>query len=144
MKKAIAIALGLCVALGLPALAADDDLEVVKRATQAAPQVEATPAAKAAPASTAAQAARGEKPTWFKVEVYDKASGKRRVSVNLPLAVVEIFGDEVPVHWSCGDKSAAKEPHCGLKLKEVLAQLQKGQPLVEIEKETERIRVWVE
>jgi hypothetical protein len=143
MKKGIAIALGVCAALGLPAFAADDDLEVVKRATQAAPQVEATPAAKATPA---AHPARGEKPTWFKVEVFDKASGKRRVSVNLPLAVVEIFGDEVPVNWSgsCGDKAAAKEPHCGLKLKEVLAQLQKGQPLVEVEKDTERIRVWVE
>ncbi len=144
MKKRIAIALGVCAALGLTAFAADDDLEVVKRATQAAPQVEATPLAKAPSAANPANATRGEKPTWFKVEVFDKASGKRRVSVNLPLAVVEIFGDEVPVHWSCGDKAAAKEPHCGLKLKEVLAQLQKGQPLVEVEKDTERIRVWVE
>lgn len=132
-----AITVALAASLAAAAHAADDDLEVVKRATQAPPQVEA------APTPATARAKSAERPTWFKVEVVDKLSGKRRVSVNLPIALVEAFGDDVPVRWGCGDKAATRD-HCGLKLKETLALLQKGQPLVEIEQETERIKVWVE
>lgn len=140
MGKTAWITVALAASLAAAAFAADDDLEVVKRATQAQPQVEATPP-QAKAEKTAARPT--ERPTWFKVEVVDKSSGKRRVSVNLPIALVEAFGDDVPVRWGCGEKAAPKD-HCGLKLKETLALLQKGQPLVEIEHETERIKVWVE
>lgn len=139
MGKTAWITLALAASLAGAAFAADDDLEVVKRATQAPPQVEAAPA----PPTARAKEKPAERPTWFKVEVVDKLSGKRRVSVNLPIALVEAFGDDVPVRWGCGEKAAPKD-HCGLKLKETLALLQKGQPLVEIEQETERIKVWVE
>lgn len=142
MGKTAWITLALAASLAGAAFAADDDLEVVKRATQAPPQVEAAPTPPSAKADKTA-ARPTDKPTWFKVEVVDKLSGKRRVSVNLPIALVEAFGDDVPVRWGCGEKAAPKD-HCGLKLKETLALLQKGQPLVEIEQETERIRVWVE
>lgn len=143
MGKTAWITVALAASLAGVAFAADDDLEVVKRATQASPQVEAAPAPPAAKVGKARPAERAERPTWFKVEVVDKLSGKRRVSVNLPIALVEAFGDDVPVRWGCGEKAAPKD-HCGLKLKETLALLQKGQPLVEIEQETERIKVWVE
>jgi len=72
-------------AAGQQAKPAQDDLSVVKRAvasdtTTSAP---ARPQAEAQPAPRTA--ARGHEPQWFKVRVVDKASGKKKVTVNMPL-----------------------------------------------------------
>ena len=85
----------------------DDDLALVKKAVAqqtvaqnqparpaVRPPVEARPAPRAA--------VRDREPQWFKVRVVDKATGKRKVTVNLPLSVVKALGDDMPVNWPCG------------------------------------------
>ena len=121
---------------------AQDDLSVVKRAVAsnstasapAGPQAEAQPTPRAA--------ARGHEPQWFKVRVVDKASGKKKVTVNMPLALVKALGDDLPVDWPCGE--ATREVRSSLKISEVLAALEAGQDLVQVDDDESEVRVWVE
>jgi hypothetical protein len=118
-----------------------DDLSVVKRAvasdaTASAParlQAEEQPAPRAA--------ARGHEPQWFKVRIVDKATGKKKVTVNMPLALVKALGDDMPVDWPCGDHTRVRS---SLKVSEVLAALEAGQDLVQVDDEESEVRVWVE
>lgn len=93
----------------------EDDLALVKRAVASnqdmnqavspapRPQAEAKPAPRAA--------VRDHDPQWFKVRVIDKATGKRKVTVNLPLSVVKVLGDDMPIDWPCGDRGGARPIH---------------------------------
>jgi hypothetical protein len=166
MTAAIAVAMA---GLGGLALAgtlgpADDDLTVIKKAvarpaakatvtaqattapaqpTAAAPLTETRQAATPAAASTPRPLARsGREPQWFKVRVVDKASGRKKVTINLPLSLVRAIGDE-PIDWGCRD-GADRERCRTVKLSDVLQSLDTGQELVEIEDEEATVRVWVE
>ena len=166
MTAAIAIAM---VGLGGLALAgtlgpADDDLTVVKKAvarpaakptataqatmpaqstTPAAPLAETRQAATATASSAPRPLARsGREPQWFKVRVVDKTSGRKKVTINLPLSLVRAIGDE-NIDWGCRDR--ADREHCHtVKFSDVLRSLETGQELVEIEDEEATVRVWVE
>jgi hypothetical protein len=120
----------------------EDDLAVVKRAvaqnqTVSAP---ARPQAEVRPAPRTAN--RDRDPQWFKVRVVDKATGKRKVTVNLPLAVVKALGDEMPVDWPCGGLDS--RVRSSIRLSEVLKALEAGQDLVQVDDDDSEVRVWVE
>jgi hypothetical protein len=120
---------------------AQDDLSVVRRAvaTDATASTPVRPQADAQPAPRAA--ARGHEPQWFKVRIVDKASGKKKVTVNMPLALVKALGDDLPVDWPCGEHARVRS---SLKVSEVLAALEAGQDLVQVDDEESEVRVWVE
>ena len=143
------------------AAGADDDLAVVKRAV----------ARQEATATTPAQAVGAEDPItrvdgkddarerrtdarprmggsgrdlrWFKVRITEKGSKKSRVNVNLPIALVLALGDDFPIDigrhggWRGGSEKT-------IRLGEVLATLEAGQSLVEIDDDDATVRVWVE
>ena len=143
----------------------EDDLAVVKRAV-ARPQV----ARQEAPANTPPAATTDEPITrvdekddawerrndarprtggpgrdlrWFKVRITEKGAKRARVSVNLPIALVRALGDDFPIDighhagWRGGREKAVR-------LGEVLATLEAGQSLVEIDDEDATVRIWVE
>jgi hypothetical protein len=129
----------------------EDDLALVKRAvaeTPAAQRVVAQnavspavrPQAETRPAPRAA--VRDHEPQWFKVRVVDKATGKRKVTVNLPLSVVRALGDDMPIDWPCGGRDA--RIHSTIKLSEMLSALEAGQDLVQVDDDDSEVRVWVE
>jgi hypothetical protein len=139
---------------------AEDDLAIVKKAvaspapargqaTAMAARARPTAAVQGATASQGAPArvpeARplprtGREPKWFKVRVVDRASGRKKVTVNLPLTLVRALGDDT-VEWGCGDRQAGCRT---IRLSEVLRSLEAGQELVEIEDEDASVKVWVE
>jgi hypothetical protein len=137
----------------------EDDLAVVKRAV----------ARQEAPASTPPAAAAEEPITrvdekddwerrsetrprtggpgrdlrWFKVRITEKGAKRARVNVNLPIALVRALGDDFPIDigghggWRGGREKA-------IRLGEILATLEAGQSLVEIDDDHATVRVWVE
>ena len=116
----------------------EDDLALVKRAVA---QNAAPTAQRPAEAPSAARAqSRSDEPRWFKVRVVDKATGKRKVTVNMPLSLVKALGDDMPVDWPCGEGRI----HSTLRMSEVLAALESGQDLVQVDDEDSEVRVWVE
>ena len=120
-------------ALAAPADAAssaDEDLAIVKKATSSN-GVQAVPA-EAPPRS------KGDEPQWFRVRIVEKGKKKATVKVNLPLALVHAFGDDVPLP-GCG-----KDRGRHLTVGEVLKALDTGESLVEIQDEDATVRVWVE
>jgi hypothetical protein len=124
----------------------EDDLAIVKRAV-AQSAAQATPATRAQGEEPRREAARplrtsGKEPTWLKVRVTEKGTNRKKVTVNLPLALVRAVGDDWPrIDFACGDDRHAR---CGIKVSEVLAALESGQDLVEIDDEETFVRVWVE
>lgn len=131
---------------GTAVAATDDDLAVVKKAVA---QVSPSPALAEAPAKAAAPAHKsGKEPQWLRVRVFekdDKGETRKRVSVNLPLSLVRAL-DEMPIDLCRHRKDERREParRCELKLGDVLAALDAGQELVEVEGENETVKVWVE
>jgi hypothetical protein len=129
-----------------PGNLAEDDLAVVKRAVaQSAPAVPEQPAARAEreePRNPAARPARtaGKEPTWLKVRVTDKGTGRKKVTVNVPLALVRALDDGFPIDFGCG----REHRRCSIRIGEVLDALEAGQDLVEVDDENELVRVWVE
>jgi hypothetical protein len=133
----------------------EDDLAVVKRAVaqSAAPESPAPPvtaAPQAAPSAAeprkpAAPAARTEKPRWLRIRVVDKQEKKGKVSVNVPLALVQALGDDVPIDLHCNlHRDGSASDRCRIKLSEVLATLQSGQNIVEVDDEEGSVRIWVD
>ena len=128
----------LVLALALAALAApvaagssaDEDLAVVKKATSSAHGQVAR--AEAPPRS------RGDEPEWLRVRIVEKGKKKATVKVNLPLALVYAFGDDVPL------PGCRKDSGRHLTVGEVLKALDSGESLVEIRDEDATVRVWVE
>lgn len=152
MRRMVLLVAGAALAMAGPVLAAaDDDLAVVKKAVAVA-----QPGQGAAQAETPAEAApvrRGDKPEpqWLRVRVLEKdAKGdtRKRVSVNLPLSLVRAM-DDFPIdlcrhHYRWKDESRKDERRCELKVADVLAALEAGQELVEVEGEDATVKVWVE
>jgi hypothetical protein len=126
----------------------DDDLAVVKRATKQDGPVgmkieKAERDEKDRPAFR-----RGGKPQWLRVRVLEK-QGRRKVSVNLPLALVRAMGDDFDLGWLCerhGRRHWDDGDHrCpSIKLADVLAALDSGEDLVLVDEEDASVRVWVE
>jgi hypothetical protein len=114
--------------------AADDDLAVVRKAVSA----------QGAPAATtkaeAPKPARAAKPRWLRVRVTERGADKARVSVNLPIGLVEALGDE-PLDLCHHRSHAAK---CRFTLRELLASFEAGQRLVDVQSEDGEVKVWVE
>ena len=117
----------------------DDDLALVKRAVAQNAAPAARPPAEEPSAERAVS--RSAEPRWFKVRVVDKVTGKKKVTVNMPLSLVRALGDEMPVDWPCGE---GRRIHSTLKMSEVLAALESGQDLVQVDDEDSEVRVWVE
>ena len=144
------VAVGAVVAAG-SGIAPEDDLAVVKRAVSAQSAVAAPPDTPggtrvegAEPSREAARPRRtsGKEPTWLKVRITEKGTSRKKVTVNLPLALVRAVGDDWPrIDFDCGDNRHAR---CGIKISEILATLEAGQELVEIDDEDQLVRVWVE
>jgi hypothetical protein len=80
---------------------------------------------------------------WFKVRVTEKGAKKARVNINVPIALVRALGDDFPIdigrhgHWHGGHDRTI---HLG----EVLATLEAGQSLVEVDDDEATVRIWVE
>jgi hypothetical protein len=131
-------------ALAAPAAAdrAEDDLQLVKKAVGSSQVAQARPPAEEPLPSRAEAAPRARKsgPTWFRVRIVEKGNKRAKVSVNLPLGIVRLLGDEWPIteRWRCRHGR-----HCPT-LGEVLRALDSGQSLVEIEDDEAIVRVWVE
>jgi len=145
MTSVLAAAAVLVGVLGVPG--AEDDLTVVRRAV-AAKVVSAAPAAQAppeVPPKAAAPARKAEKagPKWLRVRVVEKGSKKARVSVNVPLALVRALGDDCPLSW-CGWRPGKHGEAENPRLSDVLAALESGQALVEIDDEDATVRIWVD
>jgi len=134
----------------IAATVAEDDLAVVKRAVQEPGERTDDAAAvdrrDAAPRS--ALSARDLR--WFKVRITEKGAKKARVNVNLPIALVRALGDDFPIdigrhvrgdEWS--DRSR-RDRRDVIRLGDVLATLEAGQSLVEIDDDDATVRVWVE
>lgn len=122
--------LALALAGGTPG-SADEDLAVVKKAVGAS-EVPEKPAPRAERRS-------GKEPQWLRVRVVEK--GGKKVSINLPLAIVRALGDDAPITLPCG--RFGKE-RVRLTLGEVLKALDAGQDLVQVDDVDATVRVWVE
>ena len=81
----------------------------VEAAAQAAPAVpEARPLPRA-----------GREPQWFKVRIVERATGRKKVTINLPLSLVRALGDDT-IDWGCRDDGDRR--HCNtVRLSEVFA-----------------------
>jgi hypothetical protein len=117
----------------------EDDLRVVKKAVSVksapAQAVESQEQEKDAPR---VRARKGKEPQWLRVRVVEKAG--KKVSVNLPLALVRAIGDDMPIGPHC-----RREGKCAtLTIGDVLRALDSGQDLVQVEDEDAQVRVWVE
>ena len=138
------IAAGVAVASG-PADPQDDDLAVVKRAVTAR-NAQAEAPVRPAPSVEEEQArpsrpARGKEPTWLKVRVTEKRTSRKKITVNVPLALVRALdGAWPPIDFDCG----GRRTRCEVNVGEVLAALEAGQDLVEIDDEDSLVKVWVE
>jgi hypothetical protein len=133
----VVVGVGAALILG-GAVAADDDLAVVNRATTG----EAHAAAEGEKAGPTPSRSPGTPPQWLKVRIVEKSGKKSRVSVNVPLALVHALGDECPIDWhmKAGRPGEARK----IRLSEVLKALQSGQDIVQIEDEEATVKVWVE
>lgn len=101
-----------------------------------------TPAAPAAAPEARPLPRPGREPRWFKVRVFEKGTGRNKVTINLPLSLVRALGDDT-IDWGCrggGDRERCRT----IRLSEVLRGLEAGQELVEIEDEEAMVKVWVE
>jgi len=141
------------------AASGEDDLAIVKKAVASpAPRsrvirIAATPAPQAAPAAppvAAAPAAEatsrvraGREPQWFKVRVVERGTGRKKVTINLPLSLVRALGDDT-IDWGCRSVDGDRDRCHTVRLSEVLRSLETGQELVEIEDDEATVKVWVE
>ena len=149
MRRMLAFSiLGAAIALPAAADRGEDDLQVVRKAVAsssvpAAAQEKPRPPAEEEPMPP--QARRPLKSSdlkWLHVRVAPKAGGKSgRVSVNVPLGLVRMFGDDWPIPTGPGCR---RHDRCHLTLGEILRALDSGQTLVDIEDDEATVKVWVE
>jgi hypothetical protein len=139
------------------AASGEDDLAIVKKAVaspapsrarasraaaapaQAAPAVAATASAPETPP----RVRTGREPQWFKVRVVDRGTGRKKVTINLPLSLVRALGDD-SIDWGCRSGDGDRGKCHTVRLSEVLRSLETGQELVEIEDDEATVKVWVE
>ena len=110
-----------------------------RRPGQAAPAVAATASAPEAPP----RVRTGREPQWFKVRVVDRVTGRKKVTINLPLSLVRALGDDT-IDWGCRSGDGDRDKCHTVRLSEVLRSLEAGQELVEIEDDEATVKVWVE
>ncbi len=126
---------------------AEDDLALVKKAVAArstastvAPDegagVKGDPQAQEATRPTSR---KGKEPQWLRVRVAEKRG--KKVSINLPLAIVRALGEDWPIELHC--RRPGKE-RTRITLGEVLRALDSGQDLVQVDDEEGTARIWVE
>ncbi|MGB9835552.1 MAG: hypothetical protein ACPLRX_02290 [Candidatus Saccharicenans sp.] len=128
MKKAIWLALLTLFALMWLAGAGypvdRDDYQVIKKAVQDSPKAEV----------------KGEV-KWFKMLVVDNKTGKEKVKITIPIALVEIFA-------RCAEDKEVKikSMETKLNMEELLAELKKAGPLsiIEVYEDDETVKVWLE
>jgi Mrp family chromosome partitioning ATPase len=118
---------------------AEDDLAVVRRAVAEPPTRAPRPESVRAPEPPKAQ--KGE-PQWLRVRIKEK-NGKSTVSVNLPLALARALGEDLPLDLTCR-KGNEGEGRAKVRLGDVLASLDSGQDIVQVDGEDGSVRVWVE
>jgi hypothetical protein len=148
---AVTVALALAVAAGAGLEASgEDDLAIVKKAVASPAPARARAesravVAQAAPAAAEARTAvrTSREPQWFKVRVVDRGTGRKRVTINLPLSLVRALGDDT-IDWGCRSGEGDRENCRSVRLSEVLRSLEAGQELVEIEDDEATVKVWVE
>jgi len=135
----------------------EDDLAIVKKAVASpAPSRARASRAAAAPAQAAPAVAAtasvpetpprvrtGREPQWFKVRVVDRGTGRKKVTINLPLSLVRALGDD-SIDWGCPSGDGDRGKCHTVRLSEVLRSLETGQELVEIEDDEATVKVWVE
>ncbi len=153
MRRMLAYSiLGAAIAVPAAADRADDDLQAVRKAvgkTVASSSVETQAKDKSRPpAEEEPQPPQTRRPLkssdlkWLHVRVAPKAGGKSgRVSVNVPLGLVRMFGDDWPIPTG---PSCRQHDRCHLTLGDVLRALDSGQTLVDIEDDEATVKVWVE
>jgi hypothetical protein len=128
MKKVI---LGPALLLGVLLLTASlsfpgdsDDYKVIKKAVQDNPKAEPSKEVK-----------------WFKLLVVDTTTGKEKVKITMPFALVEIFA-------RCADNKRVKmgDSSTSLNIEELVAELKKAGPLsiIEVYEENEKVKIWLE
>ena len=149
MRRMLAFSiLGAAIAVPAAADRGDDDLQVVRKAVAsssvpASAQEKSKPPAEEKPMPP--QARRPLKSSdlkWLHVRVAPKAGGKSgRVSVNVPLGLVRMFGDDWPIPTGPGCR---RHDRCHLTLGDILRALDSGQTLVDIEDDEATVKVWVE
>jgi hypothetical protein len=128
--------MAVCLTVLRPAAAADDDLEVVRRAvTRKASAEQGEPSLDAR--------ARSRDARWFKVRIVNKQTGREKVSMSLPLGLVEMVG-EWPLDDCHGWRHGRCRDHFRRTLSETLAALRSGRDLVQIDDDDTSVRVWVE
>ena len=112
----------------------EDDLRVVKKAVAQRSQAPESQEKDA----TRPRAGKGKEPQWLRVRVLEKAG--KKVSINLPLALVRAMGDDMTIGPHCGREGKGVT----LTIGEVLRALDSGQDLVQVDDEDAKVRVWVE
>jgi len=136
-------------AIAVPARAdhADDDLKVVRKAVQSpAPSTanaveKARPPAEEEPQAQPRPALRSSDLKWLHLRVTPKAGSKSgRVSINLPLGIVRLLGDD----WPVPTPGCRHHDRCHMTLGEILRVLDSGQTLVDIDDDEASVKVWVE
>jgi len=139
-------------ALAVPAAAdrSDDDLQAVRKAVasssapaSAAPQEKSRPPVEEeAPPPQARRPLKSGDLKWLHVRVAPKPGSRNgRVSVNVPLGLVKMFGEEWPIPMGNG---CQRHDRCHLTLGDILRALDSGQTLVDIEDDEASVKVWVE
>jgi hypothetical protein len=138
---AMGVVIGVAV-LGGPGRSADargpaeDDLAVVRRA-MAQESASPIPEGRAREKSPARKA----EPQWLRVRINERG-GKSRVSVNVPLALARALGGDIPLDLAC--HRGGEEGRTKIRLRDVLASLDSGQDIVQVDSDDGSVRVWVE
>ncbi len=117
----------------------DNDLAAVKRAVAQEPAASATTPVPPRQERAEPRRGRADEGRWLRVRVNERG-GRKRVSINLPLAFVRAF-DDVPIRYDCGHESRRR---CTLRLAEILSALDQGEDLVQVDDEDTKVRVWIE
>ena len=123
---------------------AQDDLALVKRAVADRAPAPAMGAQEApAPKDEAKEAPRaarkGKEPQWLRVRVTEKPG--KKVSINLPLALVRAMGEDWPIELHCGRHG---KDRTRLTVGDVLRALDSGEDLVQVDDQDATVRIWVE
>ena len=139
--------LGAAIAVPAAADRTDDDLQAVRKAVQvqapaAGPEKTRPPAEEEPMPPQARRPLKSSDLKWLHVRVAPKAGGKSgKVSVNVPLGLVRLFGDDWPIPTGEGCR---RHDRCRLTLGDILRALDSGQTLVDIEDDEATVKVWVE